>query len=262
MAPAPAPVPLKPKPGQQHHHQAPHPNPVQPTADDPTGSMTLPRAPIAPVDCVEPRGLPLTWDTGNGLVTTYATQKPLGLTWHKDEVPIKISSEDPNGHGKHIGIELGWVLVGVNHVNISRWPFPTLDHMLESEVTKLPPGIAFAESYVGPGGAYVNPTDSMASLSSWRAEKPPPAPAEGVPLTWETASGLQTVMATRKPLGLSFFADEVPVVIAEQSEGHGKDIGIQIGWKLKSINNVDVTQMTFPELDHLFHFEIGKLPGN
>jgi hypothetical protein len=250
-APAPAPQPIKPKAGQVHHHVLALPPPQQPDASvglQSTGVKSMGLAPPTQVAPTEPEGLPLTFDTGSGLSTVYATERPLGLQFYKNELPIKITGEK-DGHGKDIGIQVGWTLVAINHVDITKWSFDTVDHVLHNEVGALP----------GPNGEDMpDPTASATSL--WRDAAPPPKKATGVTLTWKDATGARhEVTATKKPLGLSSHA-KVPIKVVSEKEGHGKQIGIKVGWELVKIGDVDVTNMNFHELDLLFHHEIGKLP--
>jgi len=169
------------------------------------------------------------------------------VKFHANETPIKITSEN-EGHGKDLGIQVGWVLVGINHVDISAWSFHTLDHVLHNEFAKLP-------------GRDAGPDRQV---SHWRDAQPPPAPAQKVTLEWTTPTGVQSVEATKKPLGLNFNRDEMPIKVTGEQEshsGHGNDIGIRVGWVLKAVNGIDVTGLSFHELDHLLHHEIGKLPN-
>lgn len=84
--------------------------------------------------------------------------------------------------------------------------------------------------------------------------------AEGFPLVFATQFGDKTVWALRKPLGLEF-AKKLPVQIT-RIEGHSKELGIQVGWLLKSINRRDLTKCTnIIEVTEIMHTEICKLPG-
>jgi len=83
-----------------------------------------------------------------------------------------------------------------------------------------------------------------------------------MPLVFETRNGEQTVYATHKPLGLVFQKGRLPIKITNVIESHGKDIGVQIGWILKSINDRDITGFgSFADVNHIMHEEICKLPG-
>jgi len=180
------------------------------------GDNTYDNKPVEPA----PAGLPLTWYTGRGEQTVYATRKPLNLQYEK-VLPIKITYEK-EGHGKEIGIKATWVLKSVNNMDITGCSnFKEANALFLAEVNKLPGGI---------------------------------------PLTWGTGSGDVTVWATIKPLSLKF-DKELPITIYKVKEGHGKEIGIQVGWFLKSINGVDVTRKTnILEAVAIFRDEISKLP--
>jgi len=80
-----------------------------------------------------------------------------------------------------------------------------------------------------------------------------------VPMTWDTPRGDVTVHAIMKPLGLKF-PSEVPLKISEEKEGHGKEIGVEVGWSLKNINGVDVSKMTdFTEVNSVLHAHVKRL---
>jgi hypothetical protein len=80
-----------------------------------------------------------------------------------------------------------------------------------------------------------------------------------VPMTWGTGDGDKTVYAIRKPLGLKF-PSELPLKISEENEGHGKEIGVLIGWELKNINGVDVSKMTdFKEVNDVLHANVKRI---
>merc|ERR1712232_1169212 len=80
----------------------------------------------------------------------------------------------------------------------------------------------------------------------------------GVPLVWDTAHGQRTVYATKKPLGVQFRA-EFPLKVKREPEGHGKDIGIQMGWILRSVNSIDVTAMTdIGRVNEILYREVGE----
>merc|ERR1712185_880272 len=151
-----------------------------------------------------PQGLPLTFQTGEKETTVYALRKPLGLVFEKRQ-PIKIN-ENKEGHGKDLGIRKGWILTHVNNVNVLSMPFQEADDLLHAAINKLP-------------GDHI------------------------IPMRWDTGDGQEiTVFARRKPLGLVFERGVLPIKITMESRGHGKDLGIRVGWILKSINNIDVSR--------------------
>jgi hypothetical protein len=81
-------------------------------------------------------------------------------------------------------------------------------------------------------------------------------------LVFETRTGLQTVYATHKPLGLVYQKSRLPIKITNVTESHGKDIGVQVGWVLKSINNRELSGFgNFEDIYHIMHEEMCKLPG-
>lgn len=211
-----------------------------------------------PLSRPQPVRVKLTWKTPGGTTeVVHATKKPLNLRASK--APITILGMKP-GHGKEIGIHSGWVLKAINDVDISSKEFYEVDHMFHDELSKLPDADAGTKSQKSfwqedQDAPEIDITKSRAAGMS--LTRPEPA---RVGLTWETLEGAKTVYATKKPLGLFFHKDEMPIKLTRQSEGHAKDIGIRIGWVLKAINEVDISDKTFYEVNHLFHDEIGKLP--
>jgi len=163
----------------------------------------------------------LTWVTDWGEETVHAIKKPLGLIFEK-QTPIMITREK-DGHGKDVGIQVGWILKKINNVDITKMDFEEADALLHAEVDKLPGGIH-------------------------------------IPLRWDTGDGDVTVWAFKKPLAVTY-QGRLPIKITKETEGHGKDIGIEVGWVLKSVNNIDITKETsFAVVDAIFHGEIDKLP--
>lgn len=167
-----------------------------------------------------PAGLPLVWQTHRGEQTTYATKKPLSICFDRD-LPLKVTEAE--GHGKAIGISVGWILNAVNGIDVIEFSsFDEVEAVLQREINKLPGGI---------------------------------------PLTWDTGMRDVTVWATMKPLSLKF--DRVaPIRITRDQVGHGHDIGIQVGWVLKSVNNIDVTTISrYQEIRAILQRETRRLPN-
>merc|ERR1712070_540858 len=82
--------------------------------------------------------------------------------------------------------------------------------------------------------------------------------AKGVSLTWDTPDGEQTVLATKRPLGVQFLA-EFPLKVKREPEGHSKEIGVKKGWILKSVNGIDVTAMhDIAKVNEILYREIGE----
>jgi hypothetical protein len=80
-----------------------------------------------------------------------------------------------------------------------------------------------------------------------------------VPMTWESPRGDVTVYAIKKPLGLKF-PSEAPIKILEESEGHGKEIGVEIGMSLKSINGERVDRIAdFDKVNDILRGNIIRL---
>jgi len=180
------------------------------------------------------RGVPLVWETpSSGEVTVYARKKPLGVQF-KAEFPLRVKRE-PEGHGKEIGIEVGWILKTVNGIDVaSKDNMEEVNEILYREV-----------------GEKTMPVEEL------RRHSLDPVP-RGVPLIWDTPSGERTVYARKKPLGVQFKA-EFPLKVKREPEGHGKNIGIEVGWILKSVNGVDVTTMRdIKKINELLYSEVGE----
>jgi len=241
--------------------------------------------------------------------------KPLGLIFKKDVLPIKITGEKA-GHGKDIGVKIGWVLKSINRVSIegnSDWQ--EVDTIMHAETNKLPGGLRLDFSSEsgndiitkwffhhplglkykldetpikvtevhGPGivvgvqagwilkaigeivpGKDVDPVKDVEGMSfvdvttylKTQTHKLPPA----ITLTWDTGDGNEeTVIATKKPLGL-VFNQSLPIKITSEKDGHGKDIGIQVGWVLKNINGVDVLNSnSFADVQKIMHEQVNLL---
>merc|ERR1719446_268812 len=80
----------------------------------------------------------------------------------------------------------------------------------------------------------------------------------GVPLVWDTPTGERTVYATKKPLGVQFRA-EFPLRVKREPIGHGKEIGVELGWILKRVNGIDVTVMTdIRKVNEILYREVGE----
>jgi hypothetical protein len=80
----------------------------------------------------------------------------------------------------------------------------------------------------------------------------------GVPLIWDTLNGSKTVYATKKPLGVQFRA-EFPLKIKCEPLGHGKELGLEVGWTLRSVKGVDVSKMTdIKKVNELLYQEVGE----
>jgi len=91
--------------------------------------------------------------------------------------------------------------------------------------------------------------------STWRL-------TPGVPLTFHTPNGeVETVFALKKPLMLGYLSNVLPIKINEKLEGHGTELGIDLGWTLTGIGYKDITEMPFAEADKLLHEKVGELPG-
>jgi hypothetical protein len=168
--------------------------------------------------------VPLTWETGETGMgkekkTVFATRKPLGLLFDS-EAPIRVTG-DRDGHGFDLGVRKGWVLAAINYVDVQWMTFDEQSRLLHSEVGKLPGSI---------------------------------------PLTFATPEGeMKTAWASQKPLGLIFEQNELPVTISAV-RGHSKDIGIQVGWVLHSVNYKVVSELnSYEEVDAIIRSQVSTL---
>jgi hypothetical protein len=85
-----------------------------------------------------------------------------------------------------------------------------------------------------------------------------------ITLTWKTPAGEEkTVVARKKPLGLTFVGNKLPIKITDEKAGsHAAEIGIKVGWTLTKIGDNDITDCeTFYEVDTMLHTVIGALPA-
>lgn len=172
-------------------------------------------------------GVPLTFHDKDGNdMTVFALKKPLMLAYEEptsrtSKTPIKIT-RDMDGHGKELGIEVGWTLAGIGYKDITDMPFDDADKLLHEKVNSLP-------------GA--------------------------IPMKWvRNNSEIKIVYAYHHPLGLSF-ESKLPIIITSEKAGHGQDIGIKVGWKLLEINYHDVSNKTdFAEVMQMLKDEIQVLP--
>jgi hypothetical protein len=185
---------------------------------------------------VGPFQLKLTWETAEGnVVVKTATKKPLGLKF-PTALPIKIHQE-AHAHGEELGIQIGWTLLELEEMQGDQSSrkfdmrtyatFHDADMQLHKSVAKLEEGTFAAK----------------------------------VALTWITPNGNETtVVATKKPLGLKYPAS-LPIIIESEAHGHGEELGIQVGWTLKAIDNMIVTNMTdYATVNKALHDAVLKLP--
>jgi len=85
-----------------------------------------------------------------------------------------------------------------------------------------------------------------------------------IPLTWKTPTGEEkTVIARKRPLGLTFVGNKLPIKITDEKAGsHAAEIGIKVGWTLTKIGDHDIAECeTFYEVDTMLHTAIGGLPA-
>jgi hypothetical protein len=180
-----------------------------------------------------PMKLKLSFETPEGKhETRVATKKPLGLKY-KHQLPIHID-EESHGHGEELGIQVGWTLVAIDEEPISTLGnFDAVSKYLHECVSKLP----------------ADPDRQR-------------TPRAEVGLTWKTPDGNTTaVLATKKPLGLKY-KHQLPLVIDEESHGHGEELGIQIGWTLVAINGVEVSSLgDMDAVSKYLHEVVAKLPS-
>jgi hypothetical protein len=55
------------------------------------------------------------------------------------------------------------------------------------------------------------------------------------------------------------FRAEFPLKIKREPVGHGKELGLEVGWTLRSVNGVDVSKMTdIKKVNELLYREIGE----
>jgi len=222
-------------------------------------------------------GLPLTFDTPAGeTLTVIALMKPLGLTYAR-QGPIEIGAEQ-NGHGKELGIQVGWKLVGIDYCDITQRNFDEVDKFLRRKEGELPGAampvrpaekLEVAPTY-DPAVAWVLRSSVIKKGQSNKfakqvddgqaGSKKTFFGTEGLPLTFETPAGeTLTVIALNKPIRL-LYDRQAPIKISSEQNGHGKELGIEVGWKLVGIDYSDITQKNFDEADKILQVKVDKLP--
>jgi hypothetical protein len=176
----------------------------------------------------------LTFDTPDGERTVHARKKPLGIQF-RAVFPLTVKCE-PEGHGKELGVEVGWVLKAINSIDVSSMTdMNQVNEILYREVG-----------------------EKTVPITQW--SRPEPASERDhkvVALTWDTPDGVRIVYARKKPLGVDFRA-VFPLKVKREPEGHGKELGIEVGWILKAINGLDVSVMTdMSQLNEILYKEVG-----
>jgi len=195
-------------------------------ATDHHGAFSQPRANPA-----SSHGVPMVWDTPQGERTVYATQKPLGVQFRR-EFPLKVKHE-PEGHGKELGVKVGWVLKSVNGVDVTGPG--DYESVVRLHGKKQP-----CQRDISQVSEVLYKEVGVETTPFVGESKPGKKPPLGVPLVWDTQQGERTVYATKKPLGVRFHA-EFPLKVKHEPVGHGKELGIEMGWILKSVNGTIVT---------------------
>jgi hypothetical protein len=213
----------------------------------------------------EPRGVPLIWDTPNGEKTVDARKKPLGVQF-RAEFPLKVKRE-PEGHGKEIGVEVGWILKSVNGIDVAtRRSIKEVNDILYREVgEKTVPLDQWRKHAMDPeysdgllSARIAAVTSLLLQPEKMDPELPSSVPPSGVPLVWDTPDGERTVHARKKPLGIQFKA-EFPIIVDRKPVGHAEEIGIEIGWILKSVNGIDVATMQgISDVSEILYREVGE----
>lgn len=182
------------------------------------------------------KGLPLTFTDADGETqTVYALKKPghFGYDVGQDYKHITIT-DNRDGHGKELGMEVGWTLVAIGFSDITHLPWIEAHNLLEEKMRLLP---------------------------------------SAVPLTWKPnavdiadfhAPSQHTIYAYHNRLAL-MYAESLPIKILREKDGHGKFLGIKVGWELLAINYIDVSgkkssKENFNELVNVLHRELDPLP--
>merc|ERR1712217_505876 len=208
-----------------------------------------------------------------------------------DVLPIKITGEKA-GHGKDIGVKVGWVLKSINRVSIegnNEWQ--EVDTIMHTETNKLPGGLRLDFSSES-GNDIITKWFFHHPLGlKYKVDETPikvtevhgPGIVVGVQAGWilkaigeivpgkdvdpvKDVEGMSFVdvttylkTQTHKPLGL-VFNQSLPIKITSEKDGHGKDIGIQVGWVLKNINGIDVLNSnSFADVQKIMHEQVNLL---
>jgi hypothetical protein len=111
--------------------------------------------------------------------------------------------------------------------------------------------------------------------ASPKSEPLVPLPLPGpftLKMTWETQQGqILVTIATKKPLGLKF-PSELPIKIHKELHAHGEELGIEVGWKLLELEEMEGEQSlakynlqeyeSFKAANDQLHRSVCKLPQN
>jgi hypothetical protein len=169
-----------------------------------------------------PPEFPIVFDTPDGEKTVYATKKPLGLEYPK-QIPITIS-EDREGHGRELGVKLGWIMRKINGKDLTGCKsFQEARHIMYEEAQHLPGGVT---------------------------------------LTFTKEDKLEKkVWATKTPLGIEW-SRNVPVAVEQVLEGqHAQELEIQTGWILKAVNKETCYGKEYNQVNAILEAAMGNLKG-
>mmetsp|Transcript_101172 Transcript_101172/g.184672 ORF Transcript_101172/g.184672 Transcript_101172/m.184672 type:complete len:158 (-) Transcript_101172:226-699(-) len=123
------------------------------------------------------------------------------------------------------------------------------------EDSSAPEVVAITQDEVSPAGLEEVTTDRAlieaepAKEESAKEEPPKEEPKKeeaaapkGLEFGFLSDSGTKTITFTQKPVGMTF-EKKVPIVVCSFKPGSkAKELGVQIGWEMKSIGGVDLTK--------------------
>jgi len=213
---------------------------IIPQPEEPKPAQTPPEAVQEPVIAEQPteevaeaqkeetQGIPMVFEADGMSNTVYATRKPLGMVFEID-LPITIKGFKTNSHGEAIGVKVGWVLKSCNGEDCAN-------------LSKV--------------------ADAMDIIMKHIQPLPVQEPLPGLPMVCVDESGVEnTVYVTRKPLGMQF-GETLPIKITNfRDNSHGQEVGMKIGWVLKSFNGDDFTRLsTFKEAMQILQKHTERLP--
>jgi C-terminal processing protease CtpA/Prc len=144
---------------------------------------------------------------------------PLGLSFTTVK-PLAVKKVIANGSGAKAGVQPGWVFNKINGESLDNLNYDESRAVLLKGVNKLPKD-----------GDQIKTDDTLV-------------------IEFETSSAstpLQTVLFNHRPLEFTFMKD-MPMVVKSVSPGGNADtLGVQVGWKVKSLGGVDIADMDYDD---------------
>jgi hypothetical protein len=183
----------------------------------------------------EPGGLPsllLEFMVDDSRHTAEITHKPLGISFDNC-TPLTVTKVVANGTGAQAGIQVGWVIRRIGGMSLVGMDYDAVVELLLKGIERLPERL---------------PHDySKEPLCIEFHTNSPTAP-------------LQVVRFSHKPLDFSFL-HQVPIVVRHITPGgNAEQLGVQVGWTVKSFADVEVADMEYDMVIRRFKQATSLLP--